>query len=217
MEAMTKACLNRNTRKNYIIKISFVGTISIAGLALCIYSTVTGNYFFALWYLIAFILGLSYSVIRINTAFPAYAACDGDKLILSTWENGVMPYRLPEQPSFISDFIPAKVKTDEIAVSDISAVYIGSWKFLKRNIGEENYPPILLRLDADKHFTNVLRRADFLYVLAKNGENCFMSVTDFDINELAELVNLIEKNCMGVQIHVNIPKLLRMREKIKRT
>ena len=217
MEAITKACLNKNARKNYIIKISFVGTISIAGLALCIYSIFTGNYFFALWYFIAFILGLSYSVIRINTAFPAYAACDGDKLILSTWDNCVLPYSLPEKPSFISDFIPSRVKTDEIAVSEISAIYIGSWKFLKRNLDEENYPKILLRLDEDKHFSNVLRRADFLYVLAKNGENCFMSITDFDIDELADLVSVIEKNCMGVQIHVNIPKLVRIREKIKRS
>ena len=216
MEAVTKACLSSGTRKNYIIKISFVGTISIAGLALCLYSAITGGYLFALWYFIAFILGLSYVVIRINTVFPTYVASDGHVLTLSSWDNGVLPYKLPEKPSFISDFIPSKVKTDEIEVNDIQALYIGSWKYLKRNLSEENYPKILLRLEADKHFDKVLRRADFLYVLAKSGENCFMSVTDFDINALADLVSVVEKNCMGVQIHINLPKLVRIREKIKK-
>lgn len=216
MEAISRVCLSSKVRRNYIIKISAVGTISIAGLVLCIYSMTTKNYLFAFWYFIAFILGLSYSIIRINTAFPTYAAADETKVVLSTWENGVMPYKLPEKPNFLSDFIPARVKTDEIAMENITAVYIGSKKFLKRNLQEEDYPRILARLESEKHFDNALRRVDFLYILAKNGEHCFMPVTDFDIQGLSELISVIERNCMGVQIHINIPKLVRMRESINR-
>ena len=62
-----------------------------------------------------------------------------------------------------------------------------------------------------KHFDSVLKRMDFLFIGTKTGENRFMSVTDFDILGIFDFINIIEKNCQGVQIMTNIPKLVRMR------
>ncbi len=211
MEYLSKVCLKAQARREYIIKISLVGSVSLLGAILAIYSISASSYMFAAWYFAAFILGLSYVIIRVNAVFPTYIATDGEKVVLSAWKNGVLPYTLPEKPTIISDFIPERIKTSEIAVSDIDTVLIGSKKYLERNLSGEEYPKILARLDADKHFAGTLKRMDFLYIRTKSGENCFMSVTDFDIKGLGEFVGIIEKYCNGVQVMTNIPKLVRLR------
>ncbi len=214
MEYLSKVGLNSRTRREYMIKISLVGSVSIAGLILAIYSLAVGSFLYAAWYIVAFCLGLSYVIIRINTVFPTFIATDGEKVVLSVWKNGVMPYTLPEKPTLISDFVPEKIKTNEIAMENIDCVLIGSKKYLKRNLDEDEYPEILKRLESDKHLEGILKRMDFLYIRTKSDENCFMSVTGFDPKELSEFVSIIEKYCSGVQILTNIPKLVRLRNSL---
>lgn len=214
MEYLSKVCLDKRIRRSYTIKISIVGTISLLGLILGIYSLTAAKYVFAVWYFIALFLGLSYVIIRINTAFPSYIATDGEKMMLSVWKNRVMPYTLPEKPNFISDFIPDKVITEEFPVSEIDSILIGSKKFLKRALAEDDYPSILKRLDNDRHFDSTTKRMDFIYFRLRDNSYQFMSVTNFDVHELSGLIDIIEKNCVGVQIHTNIPKLFKIRNKI---
>lgn len=211
MEYLSKVSISDKVRRDHVIKISVVGSVCLLGLVLGIYSLVIGNFLFALWYALAFVLGLSFVIIRINACFPTFIATDGEKVVLSRWKNGIMPYTLPEKPNFFSDFIPEKVKTIEIAMENIDSVIVGSRRFLKKSLAEEEYPGILARLDINKHFDNVLKRMDFIFVRTKNDENCFMSITDFDLSGVSEFLDIVEKSCPGVQILINIPKLVRMR------
>ena len=214
MEYLSKVGLNAKARREYMIKSSLFGSVSIAGLVLAIYSLAIGSFLYVAWYIVAFCLGLSYVIIRINTVFPTYIATDGEKVVLSVWKNGIMPYTLPEKATLISDFIPEKIKTNEIDMENIDCVLIGSKKYLKRNLDEDEYPEILKRLENDKHFEGILKRMDFLYIQTKTGENCFMSVTGFDPKEISEFIGIIEKYCSGVQILTNIPKLVRLRNSL---
>lgn len=216
MGTFLKASVKGNVRRNATIKISLVGTVTLVGLVLSLYSLFTANLLFALWYFVAFVLGLSYVVIRVNAIFPAYVAIEGDKLIMSVWQNGVVPYKLPEKPTFFSDFMPEKIKKDAISLDEIAEVYLGSKRFFERNLSEEEYPQILKRLEENKHFEKLIKRMDFMLVTAKDNETCFMSVTDFDIEALAVLVDELEKNCAGIKINIGIPKLKRIRERIKK-
>lgn len=214
MEYLSKVSLNKKSRREYMIKISLVGSVSLLGLALAIYSLTIGSYLYSAWYVAAFCLGLSYVVIRINTVFPTFIATDGEKVVLSVWENGVMPYTLPEKPTLISDFIPEKVKVSEIPMDNIDSVIIGSRKYLKRNLDEDDYPQILKQLDSDKHFDGILKRMDFIYIKTKSEENHFMTITGFDPKEISEFVGIIERYCTGVQILTNMPKLVRLRNSL---
>ena len=211
MEYLSKVSLDAKVRRNHVIKISLVGSVCLLGLALGIYSIVIKNVLFAIWYFLAFLLGLSYVVIRINACFPTFVATDGEKLVLSTWKNGVMPYTLPEKPNFFSDFIPEKIVTNEIAMDDIASIIVGSKRFIKKTLGDEDYPEIFKQFDKSKNFDKVLKRMDFILVETKTDENCFMSITDFDLLGIADLLEIVEKNCAGVQIFTNIPKLVKMR------
>ena len=213
MEFLKKAAMDRRIWRNYMVKISLVGTVSLAGLVLSVVSIFAGRYLFALWYLVAFCLGFSYVVIRINTIFPTYLAADGEKLILSTWNNGVFPYRVGERAGIISDFIPEKVKTSEILFSDIEKIYIGSKRLMKKVLSPEEYPDGLSILEEDRHNDAALKKMDFVLVSGKSGETCFMSVTDFDMNELSEVIDVVERNCQGVKILIHLPRLLRLRKK----
>ena len=131
--------------------------------------------------------------------------------VMTIWKNGILPYQIPEKPNFLSDFIPEKIKKDEIDLNDISEIYIGSKRFLSRHLDDDKYPEILKSIGEDRHFESVIKRMDFLLVVAKDGETCFMSVTDFDIRGLSEIIDEIERNCAGVKIFVGIPKLRRIR------
>ena len=216
MEALNKVTIDKKTRHNAIVKISIVGTVTLVGIALALYSLFSGKYLFSLWYFIAFILGLSYVVIRINAVFPSYVTIEDDKLIMSVWENGVLPYRVSEKTSFFSDFMPEKVKRDEIALSEIAKVYLGSKRFLERNLKDDEYPEDFKKLMENKHLESAIKKLDFLFITAKDGETCFMSVTNFDTGGLCTIVEEIEKNSAGVQVFVGIPKIRRKRETIKK-
>lgn len=211
MEYLSKVSLNAKVRRNHVIKISLVGSVCLLGFALGIYSIVIRNVLFAIWYFLAFLLGLSYVIIRINACFPTFVATDGEKVVLSTWKNGVMPYTLPEKPNFFSDFIPERIKVNEIAMEDVASVIVGSKRFIKKTLGDEDYPEIFKQLDENGHFDSVLKRMDFILVETKTDENCFMSITDFDLLGIADFLEIVEKNCAGVQIFTNIPKLVKMR------
>ena len=215
MECYKKASLSSKVWRKYIIKISLVGTVSLVGLVLAIASIISGRFLFALWYLVAFVLGLSYVIIRINTALPTYIAVDGEKLILSVWNNGVFPYKVEEKPSFLSDFIPDRVRTDEIDFTEIDRIYIGSKRYLKKTLDESEYPSILSMLEEDKHIDAVLKKMDFILVFTLSRENCFMSITDFDIQALSEVIDIVERNCQGVKINIHLPKLVRFRNRNK--
>lgn len=214
METLKKVTIGDKVRRNAIVKISIVGTVTLAGIALAIFSLFNEKYLFSLWYFVAFIIGLSYVVIRINAIFPSYVSIDGEKLVMSVWENGVLPYRISEKSSFFSDFMPEKVKKDEIALGDIAKVYLGSKKFLERNL--EECPEDLKKILENKHLESALKKLDFLLVIAKDGESCFMSVTNFDSEGLEEIIDEIESNAAGVQIFIGIPKLRRKREAQKK-
>lgn len=215
MEFLSKASLSKKVRRDYIIKISLVGSVSLAGLLLAVYSIISQSFGFALWYLAAFVLGLSYVIIRINTAFPTYVAADSEQVVLSCWKNGVMPYTMPEKPTLISDFIPERIKVFQIPMSDIDTILLGSKRYFEKCIPEEEMPEMLVRLSQNKHYAGQLKRMDFILVKTKYADNCFMSITDFDPNELLDFVGTVEKHCNGVRIKTNIPKLVRMRSKIE--
>ena len=214
MEASNKVTIDMKTRRNAIIKISIVGTVTLVGIILALYSLFNGRYLFSLWYFIAFVLGLSYVIIRVNAIFPSYVSIEGDTLVMSVWENGVLPYRISEKPSFFSDFMPEKVKKDEIALEEIAKVYLGSKRFLERHL--EEYPEGLKEIMDNKHLNSVIRKLDFLLVTAKDGEACFMSVANFDTDGLGEIIEEIENKVAGVQVFVGIPKLRRKREALKK-
>lgn len=213
MEYLSKVSLAQKVRGEYMIKLSVVGSISLIGIILAIISITTSSFLFAFWYIIAAILGISYVIIRINTIFPTYLATDGEKVVFSVWKNGLFPYTLPEKPNIFSDFIPDKIKRYEIEIENVGTVIIGSKKFILRNIEPENCPKVFRRFEGDKRFEASVRRMDFIYIKTKEGKSCFMPITNFDILELAKFLSIIEKNCHGVTVLANIPKLVRLRNK----
>jgi len=216
MRNFEKVSLNQKERNINTIKISLVATVGLIGLVMMIVSLSVGNYLFSIWYLIAFLLALVYVVIRINAVFPIYVSIDNDKLIMSTWYNEIMPYKLPEKTTFFSDFIPDTIKTEEIMIKDIMSIYIGSERLFFKELPEDMIPISLKRALEDEHIQNEVKRMDFMLVVAKDGEECFMSVDNFDIKELAKLLDRIERNGDKVQIITNNPKLSKIREDSKK-
>ncbi len=214
MEYLSKVSLSKKVRREYMIKISVVGSISLIGLILAGISIAWQSYLFSFWYIVAAIMGLSYVMIRLNAIFPTYLATDGEKVVLSVWKNGLFPYKTPEKPNIFSDFIPDSVIKYEISLCDIDSIIVGSKRFLLRNIGDAMCPEAIMRFEKDKRIEGQIKRMDFVFVITKDGENCFMPVTNFEIHALSDFLGVVERNCQGVKILTNIPKLVRMRNAI---
>ena len=215
MAVFVKAELARKTKRLNAIKIALVAAISVIGLMLAAISVINGSYLFSTAYLIAGMLGVMYAVIKINSTFPPLITCDGQKLLVRMWDNGFFPYIIDFKPKFFADFMPAKTVTREIPLCEIADLAIGTRGFLSRTYKDYDLDEKLNRISQDsRRLESVMKRCDILYIRLNDGSVFAVSVTDFDVDELFALVDLIEHNAVGVEFKTNLRLLRRRRETI---
>ena len=177
MKIITNAGVSAKVKKNGIIKLTVIATVAVTGIIFAVYSVFNAQYLFSLLYLLAAFLGVTYSVMKINTLLPPSIECDGKKLSLTTWDNCIFPYDVNFKPSVLADFVPAKTKTFEIPVSEISSIVIGSKGFIIRSSSDSGAEQRFFEiLGNNKKFHNTAKRSDIFYVTLKDGNVYFMSV-----------------------------------------
>lgn len=191
MEYNQKASLSKNIKNTNMILICIIGSISLLGVVMAIYSVFKAKFLFTLIYIFAVALGLSYVVMRINTIIPTNITRDEMHLFIQNWENGLFPYRCDK--GFWGEFIPAKTVITRVNISAISKIYLGTRNYLLKLLTEGNLHKILTA--DDKKYLQILKKMDFLYILTKDNKELYMSVTGFDEKELAELLKpIVEEN-----------------------
>ena len=213
MVSFVKAGLSARVRRRNLIKLAFVATVAVIGIFMAVVSVINASYLFALLYMAAAVLGVLYSIIKINSTLPPYAACDGQILYMNTWDNCFFPFNINFRPKFFADFVPARIVTYEIPVAEIIDMAIGTKGFLSRTVRDER----LDRKIADvagksRRLADLIKRCDILYVKLKNGAVCAMTVTDFDVDELHRLVDLVEHCTHGLEFKTNLRILRKIRE-----
>lgn len=208
-----KAELSAGIKKRNMIRIALVGTVSVIGLILSLTSLLDGAFLYAVAYLVAGALGILYAVIRINTVFVQSVVLDGDKLILSMWENGFFPYNINYKPRFFADFVPAGCVSEEINISDITDIAIGSRGFLGKSVDAETVSEKMSELlSADKSLEKYLRRYDMLYIKLSDGKTHIMSVNNFDTDALCGIVDYLERNVQGLEFKTSVRLLRRKKD-----
>lgn len=181
---MKKAFLEKKKKIRGFATIALLGCVGVAALALAIYSLATGGFFFALAYIVALLLSLVYTVMKINTVIPTFIACDEENIQLCVWENDFFPYK-PDR-GFIGEFIPEKVKTTDIAMDEVKSIFIGSGNFIVRNYASTAFAEKFKEYKA--RFASVVKRMEFILIVLKDGSEHYMPVTDFDPEALAGIV-----------------------------
>lgn len=169
-----------------MLLICITASISLLGLVMAVYSIVKVKLVFALIYVVAAALGLIYAVMRINTVVPSYIARKDGYLYFQTWQ-GLFPFRTDK--GFAGEYIPAKTILKKIDISKINRIYLGTRNYLVKLLESGKFADELA--DAKKKYESIVKRMDFIYISTKDGNEVFMSVTDFDDEEIADILKPI--------------------------
>ncbi len=215
MAKSVKAELSERVKKQSLVKIAVVGTISLTGLILSVSSLIGRSWIFGLLYLVAGLMGALYTVIEINLTKVPSIECDGETLWLNIWDNGIFPYKFDFKPSFFADFIPSKNVREEIALADISDIAVGTMGFLTKTLKSQELDRRFAEFtDFSKRVALYVKRCDIFCVRLADGRIHMMSVKNFDIDRLYTIIDMIEHSVQGVEINTNIRKLRKKRETI---
>jgi hypothetical protein len=194
MAYRVKACTNASYRRKNTICIGIIALLAIIAVILAIYNLINSKILFTVSYLIAALLCVTYVVIRYNTVYTTYAAADKRSVYMRRWINRFMPYATDFPVAVLREFIPAKTELVEIPIEDISAVYIGTKNFLKRNtLTAEKFSEELLPFERSKDFTvkRTVQTMDILYVETFDGDYIYMPIENFSVNNVLKLLKHI--------------------------
>jgi len=191
MDYTQKASISKNVKNFNMILICIMGSISLLGLVMAVYSLVHSKFLFSVIYIAAVILGFSYVVMRINTVMPTYIARGTKHIYIHNWNNGLFPFKCDK--GFWGDFLPDKTSLKKVDISAVSKIYLGSKNYILKLVSDgELYSKIK---NPQKKYESILKRMQFLYILTNDNKEIYMSVTDFDDGELSEVLKpIVESN-----------------------
>lgn len=191
MELNKRAAMSKKARSINLVIISIVGSISVLGFVMAIYSLVKFDIVFSVVYLLAVLLGFSYVVMKINTIMPIYIERNDDLICIQNWVNGLFPF-VPGR-GILGEFTPSKSMLKKIDIKSISKIYIGSRSYLLKVVREGDFTKTIDEFK--EKYDNILKHMDILYIKTIDDSEVFLSVTDFDEDEIIELFKpIIEEN-----------------------
>lgn len=211
MTDFVKAELAQKKKTGCIVQLLVVSIASIAGIILSVVNIFGGKLLYTLAYLLAGLLGLLYTAIKLNSTFARSVVLNDGKLYMRSWDNGFFPYNIAFRPKFFADFVPAKTIVREVNISDITDLAIGSRGFLQRSVDAQSVSEKMTELISyDKSLEKYLKRYDILYVRLADGKVGMMSVDCFDMKALGDIADYLERNVQGMRFKTNV-RLLRKR------
>ncbi len=203
MDYSQKVTISKNIKNSNMILICIMGSISLLGFVMAIYSIIKLKILFALIYLIAVILGFSYVVMRINTVMPTFLAVKDGHIYMHNWDNGLFPFK--SDSGLIGEFLPAKTKLKKIDILAVSKMYLGSRNYLLKLVEDGEFRDKLK--SPTKKYESILKRMEFFYILTRDNREIYMSVTDFDSDELAALLKPIVDSNERIDFRCNNRKI----------
>ena len=186
---LVKASLSGAAAAKYVLIIAIVGGVSIAGIVMCVLNIMRSNWFYAVDYLIAALLGISIVIVKVNTLFPTFVASDGKKLIMRSYDNNVVAYNISHKVSFLCDFIPAKTKMTRVSIAEITSIIIGTKNYIKRHCGDNRrFLDEIEKIENSNIGKNMLLGMDMICFLYGKDECAFMSIDKFESEDIAAVV-----------------------------
>ncbi len=192
-----KATVGRKKRIFVMVFVCLLMCLCVFALMLSIYSFASDNIVFGISYIIAIILGLSYIVIKFNQIYSTFVAADDSNLILKCWDNHFFPYNTWSGIPVLREFIPARSETLTVPMDEIETVMIGTKSYIKRNADDEEFKKEIIPYEKHKYsgITRSFEKFNILYIRAKSGESCFMSIDGFEPSEVMEVINRFSRFC----------------------
>lgn len=186
-------------RKNTIV-IAIMSLFALFAVIMAVWNLVDKKIAMFISFLIAAFLCVTYVVIRANTVYPTYIAADKRSVYMRRWRNGFMPYAVKFPIAILREFIPEKTELVELPIEDISAVYIGTKNFIKRNaVTAAEFADEVEPFEKSKDFTTkrTVQSMDIFYAETTDGEYVYMPIMYFGAKSMLRLlkhINLRNQN-----------------------
>ncbi len=203
------ACTDKGYRRLNTVILIFMSFVALASVVMLIYSFVNDRIHFGLAWIIAFILSLSYVLIRRNTVFSTYLATDKQNIYMNTWKNDFLPYDVDNKIKIIREFIPAKTKLIKIPIEELNTVAIGTKNFIKRYAEEcEEFAQKLKPFEKSKDFyqKKYIDSMDIFFVITEDGSSYFMPIEKFSPRDVSRILQLIQRLNPDINIKINSKK-----------
>lgn len=203
MQYVAKASLARKDRTKQFVWIGVLVCAMCAGLGFAVWSLICKTIWFSVVYLIAVVVCMAVVIMKINMVRIPLLAIDKTTVYLKIWENRVVPYDIEKNIPIIYEFFPAKSEVDEIPISSIERIVIGTKNYLKRQCcGDDAFLMKLYELEQNAAFSGggLLSAIDMLYILDKDGKFYFMAIDHFDAEEIVRVLNVVERTNSEVEI-----------------
>ena len=197
MGQIVKAKVKPFKRRASAVCITIVGLFVCFAIFMACYTfagDMTKKAVYGTGYVIAAILGAVYIIMRINTMYATYISCDGENISMCSWDNDFLPYNTDGSVKLISSFVPAKTKHMEFPVRDITAVYIGTKNFIKRNAKtNEDFLKNVRDFERskDRYEKKQVQSMDIIYIELANGTSRHMPIVDYDANTVKKILKMI--------------------------
>ncbi len=197
---MKKYIIKTRAEKKYfisnIIFIIVAALLAAAGILMLLYNIVRFNPIFCAVALLATVAAAAVLVIRCNMGFTSFLAADDEYLYMKSWENGFFSYDILSGAKIVREFIPAKIETTTIPVSEIKRVLIGVPNYIiQQNIGKTFSGMYKEAYDkADENEKEKMKKENIIYISTHKGASCFMPADHLNEDDIVSILVRLEKN-----------------------
>lgn len=211
------AAVRRAKRSRARVFAAVFAVICFAALTFASLSFANGRFVYGVLYIVCAIISAMVTIVRINTVYPPFIAADSECVYMQTWNNRAAACPVDNPVPLVREFLPAKTVRDDIPIKSISRVLIGTKNYLKRQCAnDEPFLEQIKKLERSRVFrgTNAFAAIELMYIACSDGTSYFMSVQDFDADDVARVLAVIEKENGEVEITCNDQKIRRARLRV---
>lgn len=204
MAKSTKVTSAITARGKALAVIVVYAVFSIFSLTMAIYDISTGYVLFGILFALAAIIFMSLLLLKINTVFGTYLRIKGNSLYMKSWLNDFLPYDV--NSGLIAELKPSKTKLTEVPIDEISAIFVGSKDFIKRNISEAGkrfikalYP---YEHSSKKSKNALISPLDIFYIETTDNDCSFMCIDGYSAESVSAVIAEIYENNPDIYIKV---------------
>lgn len=217
MSTSVKATANMHSRGKALAVIAIYALFAIFSMIMAIYDIATDKVLFGILFAVAAFIFISLMLLKVNSAFGTYIRIKGNSLQMKSWVNDFLPYDITG--GLITELKPAKTKITEIPIDEISAVFVGSKDFLKRNAAEAGrrlvkalYP---YEHSAKKSKNAMISSLDLFYIETVDNDCCFMCVEGYSPADVVEIIGTLYEYNSDIYVKVNSREYKRHIQKLQ--
>jgi len=198
-----QAATAREYRVKSVIICAVLMVLALTAFGLTVYNIIKLNFLYVLGYLIGIALALAVVLMRLNITFATRISADRNTLVLTGWDNMLVPYQTDFSVKFLREFVPAKTRSIKVPIEEITDIYIGTKSYISRS-ADETFGEVMSQLIPAADMKKIAK-SDLFAVRTRRTFHV-MSIDNFDTREVGKLVSNILRANEAAELHTSSKK-----------